>query len=172
MTLEFNDMTPDDDDLSDSAIRARIEELTREFMERHPVKWEANKFVNGLIDAARLPDGVVSTRLDRERARAGAELHVRYNIFSDVFESADIQLESYIFSTLAKIIRAAYELGIHAAPDGRHAREKHSDQCGAKARAVEVAVRIYLEAHPDTRGPPKATTEYANAIRPAILERA
>ena len=86
---------------SAEALR-RYDELAKEFRERHPAKWEANKFVNGLIDAARIPFDVDATRLDRERERAGAELHVRYNIFCDVFESADIRTRGLPLRHVAK----------------------------------------------------------------------
>ena len=52
----------------------RYDQLAKDFEERHPAKWGANKFVNGLVDAARSPVGVDATRADRERERAAAEL--------------------------------------------------------------------------------------------------
>ena len=47
-----------------------------------------------------------------------------------------------------RTMSAAHELGLHAAPEGRSAREAHSDHCGAKGRAVEAAVRIYSRLTP------------------------
>jgi hypothetical protein len=100
-------MTPDDE-----ALLRRCKELTRDFKERHPAKSRAADFVNGLIEAARAPVRAVMSRADRERERAAAELFVRYDILSDLFKSASMELEEYFFPIFVQCLRAVYELGI------------------------------------------------------------
>jgi hypothetical protein len=156
-------MTPDDE-----ALLRRCKELTRDFKERHPAKSRAAAFVNGLIEAARVPMGAAMSRADRERERAAAELFVRYDILSNLFESASIELEECVFNLLLKIMRASHELGIHAAPDGVAGRAARSDQASSKFIKLVSTVMIYLEAHPELE--PKASEKFANIIRPDILE--
>jgi hypothetical protein len=155
--------------LEGAALRRRYQELAKEFEERHPAKSAANKFVNGLFEASRVPlAATVSSRADRDRERAAAELFVRYDILSDLFKSASIELEEFVFDLLLKIIRASNELGIHAAPDGRAARLARHDRASSKFVKLVSTVMIYLEAHPELE--PKASEKFANIIRPDILE--
>lgn len=162
-------MTPDDE-----ALLRRCKELTRDFKERHPVKSRAGDFVNGLIEKARLKGevrikmGAFESRADRERERARNELFVRYDNFSDLFKSAEPDLEEFVFDLLLKIMQACHELGIHAAPDGCAARETRHDRAGQRFVQLVSTVMVYLEAHPEL-GPPRASEKFANIIRPDIL---
>jgi hypothetical protein len=142
MTHVFNDTSLDDDDAA--ALRLRYQQLVREFEAEHPVKASANKFVTSIYDAARGDD---ATRVNRERERARAELFVSFDIMSNVFANVPQDIEDFIFSTLLRLMLATYALGQHAAPEGRSARAARSDRSGARAHAVEAAVRIYLENH-------------------------
>jgi hypothetical protein len=159
MDSELNAMTPDE------ALR-RYKELARDFKERHPAKSRAADFVNGLIEAARVPMDAAMSRADRDRERAAAELYVRYDILSNLFQSASIDFEEFIFDLLLKIMRASHELGIHAAPDGVAARSARSDQASSKFIKLVSTVMIYLEAHPELE--PKASEKFANIIQPDI----
>ena len=160
-------MTPDE------ALR-RYKELAKEFREQHPAKSRAADFVNGLIEKARLQEevrikrGAFESRADRERERARNELFVRYDNFSDLFKSAEPDLEEFVFDLLLKIMQACHDLGIHAAPDGVAARSARSDQASSKFVKLVSTVMIYLEAHPELE--PKASEKFANIIRPDILE--
>jgi hypothetical protein len=58
---EHDDMTPDD---AQAWAQRRYKQLYKEFEEKHPTQLRANQFVSGLEDAARIPDGVDSTRAD------------------------------------------------------------------------------------------------------------
>ena len=160
MATEFNDHMMDGE-----ALRRRCDQLMSEFEDRHPAKARANKFVNGLVDASHEP--VDATRADRERALAGAELFVRYGILSNLFESASIELEECIFDLLTKIMRATYELGIRAAPDGRSARAAREGSGDSRFIELVQAVTIYCQ-EPGIE--PKASEKFANIIRPDILE--
>jgi hypothetical protein len=155
------------DDMTDAELRRRYDELAKEFLEQHPAKWNANKFVDGLFSAAREPAD--STRADRERARSAAELHVRYAIFCGVFEDVPPDVEEFLFNLLLKIMRSTYELGIAAAPEGRSAHEARKGSGDHMFAQLTATVGIYLDAHPELM-PPKAIPDYANAIRPDILE--
>jgi hypothetical protein len=163
----------DNPELNAMTLR-RCKELTRVFKEQHPAKARAQDFVSGLIEKARLQEevrikrGAFESRADRERERARNELFVRYDNFIDLFKSAEPDLEEYIFELLLKIVRASYELGIHAAPDGVAARSARSDQASSKFVQLVSTVMIYLEAHPELE--PKASEKFANIIRPDILE--
>jgi hypothetical protein len=47
-----------------------------------------------------------------------------------LFESSSIELEELVFNLLLKIMRAVYELGMRAAPDGvtaRADRQRHEE---------------------------------------------
>jgi hypothetical protein len=96
-------------------------------------------------------------------------LTVRYHQLSDVLEYASVDLREHLFELLLQVMQSSYELGQHAAPEGRSAREVRSDRSGARARAVVSAVRIYLEAHPEL-GPLRTSEKFALVIQPDILE--
>jgi hypothetical protein len=163
----MNDMALDDDMMTDDAVRARVEQLTREFEIEHPAKAAACKFVSKLFDAARIPDGAISTRSDREREAARAELHVRFGNLCDLFDAMESDLEAYIFDRLLKIMMAAHELGMHSAPDGRHGRAAKEDKADSKFIELVSAVNIYCREHGIE---PKASEKFARVIRPDILE--
>jgi phage tail tube protein FII len=75
--------------MTDAEVKLRVEQLYKEFETNHPAKAAANKFVSGLTDAALIPCGAISTRQDREAARVGDELRVRFDNLCDLFETAD-----------------------------------------------------------------------------------
>jgi hypothetical protein len=161
----MNDMMLEGDD--EAALRRRYQELAKEFEERHPAKSAANKFVNGLFEASRIREGVISSRADREAARSGDELFVRYGIICDLFESAQHDLSEFIFSLMLKVMRASYELGIHAAPDGRAARAAREGSGDSKFINLVSIVNIYCREHGLE---PKASEKFARVIRPDVLE--
>lgn len=156
-----------DIELTSAEVLRRYKELAKDFSEQHPAKWAANKFVTGLVDAARVPMGAVSSRTDRDRERAAAELFVRYDILSNLFESAPMELEEYYFPIFVQCLRAVYELGIHAAPDGRAARAAWEGSGDSKFINLVSIVQIYCREHGIE---PKASEKFANIIRPDILE--
>jgi hypothetical protein len=166
-------MTPDDE-----ALLRRCKELTRDFKERHPAKPRAADFVNGLIEAARAPVGAAMSRADRDRERAAAELFVRYDILSDLFKSASMELEEYFFPIFVQCLRAVYELGIHAAPDGRAARAAREGSGDSKFINLVSIVQIYCQEHgiepkasaslPISSGPPSSNCWACNAKRPSV----
>jgi hypothetical protein len=87
---------------------------------------------------------------------------------SNLFESASIELEEFVFDLLLKIMRASHDLGMHGAPDGRAARSARHDRASFEFVKLVSIVMIYLEAHPELE--PKASENFANIIRPDILE--
>jgi hypothetical protein len=111
--------------------------------------------------------GAATSRTDRDRERTAAELFVRYDILSDLFKSASIELEEFVFDLLLKIMRASHELGIHAAPDGRAARAAWEGSGDSKFINLVSIVQIYCREHGIE---PKASEKFANIIRPDILE--
>jgi hypothetical protein len=156
----------------DEALR-RYKELAKDFSEQHPAKSRANKFVNGLIEKAllqeevRIKSGAFESRVDRERERARNELFVRYDNFSDLFKSAEPDLEEFVFGLLLKIMQACHDLGIHAAPDGRAARAAREGSGDSKFINLVSTVNIYCREHGLE---PKASEKFARVIRPDILE--
>jgi hypothetical protein len=168
MDNELNAMTPDDE-----ALLRRCKELTRDFKERHPAKSRAADFVNGLIEKARLQEevrikrGAFESRADRERERARNELFVRYDNFSDLFKSAEPDLEEFVFDLLLKIMQACHDLGMLSAPDGRAARSARSARSGSRFVNLITTVAIYCREHGLE---PHASEKFANIIRPDILE--
>jgi hypothetical protein len=155
----------DDDDAESWALR-RCKQLMADFKEQHPARAAASKFVDDLIVASHAPAD--ATRADRERARSGGQLFVSWDILSRMFDAApNGTVEEFVFKHLLDILHSVYELGQHAAPDGKAARERRSELAGAKGRALEAAVRVYCEA----RGlEPKAGEKFAGIIRPHVLE--
>jgi hypothetical protein len=147
---------------------AEIRRLCEAFRERHPAKSRAGDFVNGLIEAARVPMDAAMSQADREHERAVGALYVNFDNLRNLFESASIELEEFVFDLLLKIMRAVHELGKHDAPDGRAARSARSDRASCEFVKLVSTVMIYLEAHPELE--PKASENFANIIRPDILE--
>jgi hypothetical protein len=148
-------------------VLQRCKQLERAFEIEHPAKSAANKFVNGLFEASRIREGVISSRADREAARSGDELFVRYGILCDLFESAQHDLSEFIFSLMLKVMRASYELGMHAAPEGRSARAAREGSGDSKFIELVSIVNIYCREHGIE---PKASEKFARIIRPDLLE--
>ena len=160
-------MLDEDEDDPATWARRRYQEVYAEFEARHPTQLRANKFIDGLFQASRIRG--YSSRLDREAARSGDDLHVAYHQLSDVFGAAPPELREHLFRLLQRVMMACHALGQHAAPEGRSAHEARKGSGDHMFAQLTATVGIYLEAHPELV-PPKATSDYANAIRPAILE--
>ena len=68
---------------------------------------------------------------------------------------------------MLKVMRASYELGMHAAPEGRSARAAREGSGDSKFIELVSIVNIYCREHGIE---PKASEKFANIIRPDILE--
>jgi hypothetical protein len=158
-----------DDDVDDAAGWAlrRYQEIYAVFEARHPAQLRTNKFVEGLFRASRIREDAMASRADREAARAGDELVISYSQLGDIFAAAPPELREHLFGLLLRTMKAVHELGRHAAPEGRSARDKRSDLAASKGRALGVAIRVYCELHALEL---KTSENFAANIRPHILE--
>ena len=152
----------------DEELRRRVGELTRKFESEHPAKSQANKLVESLYSFGRDWDAI-ETRAGRERALTAAELSVAYDQLSSVMESASVELENVMYNIVSRLLATVYTLGKFDSPDGKAAHAARAGSGDHDLAMLAAAVGIYLDAHPELT-PPKATPDYADAIRLAILD--
>jgi hypothetical protein len=155
-----------DTDMTDEEARRRIQQLTAEFEAAHPTKAATNRLVESLSSPKKWKGGV-EMRADRERGRAADVLQVRYNQLGDLFETMTPELEGYVYSRMREIIEAAHLLGKHDSPDGKAAHEARKGSGDAAFSTLVAAIKIYCG---EREIEPKASWDFANIIRPDILE--
>src|ERR1700730_16483603 len=106
-------------------VKARVRELTQQYSEKQPNKLAAMRLVDRLMTEQGIPPE------DRRLQRAADELFVRFDIISDLWTDAPVELSEFFFLTLHQIILASITVGMHSAPEGQTAREAWSDQASA-----------------------------------------
>src|ERR1700731_3161058 len=138
-------LTPDEEAAARRALKLALK-LTEDFNANHPAKAAASKFVDTLFKAGP-PVGAPTTRRDREIKRAADELHVPFYAIYDLFDGEPSALEEFIFGNLLRIVKAAYALGQHAAPDGRNARPARRDRADTNFSTLVRTLVLYLNAY-------------------------
>jgi len=96
-------------------VKARVRELTQQYSEKQPNKLAAMRLVDRLMTEQGIPPE------DRRLQRAADELFVRFDIISDLWTDAPVELSEFFFLTLHQIILASITVGERAAPGVRPA---------------------------------------------------